>query len=99
MKKKNTIPDSFDELVDVTKETTKKAGKKSKEFWNDFKKFVAKGNVIDLAVAFGMLLGKISQTVLQVCIVGLHLDHIAGFAEIDDRCFLLLGKSCSHKTS
>ena len=51
MKKKHTIPDSCDELVDVTKETTKKAGKKSKEFWNDFKKFVAKGNVIDLAVA------------------------------------------------
>lgn len=53
MKKKNRnkMPESFDELVDVTKETTVKAGKKSKEFWDDFKKFVAKGNVIDLAVA------------------------------------------------
>lgn len=53
MKKKNRnkMPESFDELVDATKETTVKAGKKSKEFWDDFKKFVAKGNVIDLAVA------------------------------------------------
>lgn len=53
MKKKNRskMPESLDELVDATKETTVKAGKKSKEFWDDFKKFVAKGNVIDLAVA------------------------------------------------
>jgi len=49
--KKNKMPENFDEFVDATKETTVKAGKKSKEFWDDFKKFVAKGNVIDLAVA------------------------------------------------
>lgn len=49
--KKSKLPDSLDGLVGVTKETTAKAGKKSKDFLDDFKKFVAKGNVIDLAVA------------------------------------------------
>lgn len=49
--KKNKKPENFGEFVEATKAGTAKVEKKSRQFWTDFKKFVAKGNVVDLAVA------------------------------------------------
>ena len=43
--------DNIDEAIDITINAGKKMDKKSKAFWADFKKFVAKGNVVDLAIA------------------------------------------------
>ena len=43
--------DNINEAIDLTVEAGKKVDKKSKAFWADFKKFVAKGNVVDLAIA------------------------------------------------
>lgn len=42
---------SFEDVIDDTKNVGKAVEKKSKAFWADFKKFVAKGNVVDLAIA------------------------------------------------
>lgn len=51
-KKENThAVDRFDDVIDGTKKVGKAVEKGSKAFWADFKKFVAKGNVVDLAIA------------------------------------------------
>ena len=39
------------ELKEKHQENMKKAKKKSDSFWKDFKKFISKGNIIDLSVA------------------------------------------------
>ena len=49
--KGNKRIDNMDEAIELTREAGKKVEKKSKAFWADFKKFVAKGNVVDLAIA------------------------------------------------
>ena len=49
--KGNKKLDNIDEAIDMTVTAGKKMNKKSKAFWSDFKKFVAKGNVVDLAIA------------------------------------------------
>ena len=49
--KGNKRIDNVDEAIELTREAGKKVEKKSKAFWADFKKFVAKGNVVDLAIA------------------------------------------------
>ena len=43
--------DNMDEAIELTKKAGRKVEKRSKAFWTDFKKFVAKGNVVDLAIA------------------------------------------------
>lgn len=43
--------ESFDDVIDGTKKVGQAVEKRSKAFWGDFKKFVAKGNVVDLAIA------------------------------------------------
>lgn len=43
--------DNMDEAIDLTKKAGHRVEKRSKAFWTDFKKFVAKGNVVDLAIA------------------------------------------------
>lgn len=43
--------DNVDEAIELTKKAGRKVEKRSKAFWTDFKKFVAKGNVVDLAIA------------------------------------------------
>ena len=43
--------DNVEEAIALTKKAGHKVEKKSKAFWLDFKKFVAKGNVVDLAIA------------------------------------------------
>lgn len=40
-----------EELKEKHQENMKKAKKKSDSFWKDFKKFISKGNIIDLSVA------------------------------------------------
>ena len=47
----NNRIDNVDEAIDLTKKAGRKVEKKSRAFWADFKKFVAKGNVVDLAIA------------------------------------------------
>ncbi len=49
--KGNKKIDNISEAIDLTLEAGRKVDKKSKAFWADFKKFVAKGNVVDLAIA------------------------------------------------
>ncbi len=49
--KNNRRIDNVDEAIELTREAGRKVEKKSKAFWADFKKFVAKGNVVDLAIA------------------------------------------------
>ena len=49
--KGNKRIDNVEEAIELTREAGKKVEKKSKAFWADFKKFVAKGNVVDLAIA------------------------------------------------
>ena len=53
--KKEILGEKLDNVNSQIKELAEKSGKKMKKstqsFWADFKKFVAKGNIIDLAVA------------------------------------------------
>ena len=51
-KKKNPkIEERKEELREKHQENMKKAKKQSDSFWKDFKKFISKGNIIDLSVA------------------------------------------------
>jgi large conductance mechanosensitive channel len=50
-RKKEKRVDGIEEVIDATRNAGKKVDKKTKAFWADFKKFVAKGNVVDLAIA------------------------------------------------
>ena len=40
-----------EELKEKHQENMKKAKKQSDSFWKDFKKFISKGNIVDLSVA------------------------------------------------
>ena len=40
-----------EEIKEKTQENMKKAKKQSDSFWKDFKKFISKGNIVDLSVA------------------------------------------------
>lgn len=66
-KKIDSIDEVFDTTIDVGKKVGKKVEKKSKAFWFDFKKFVAKGNVVDLAIAVvvGTAFNKIVNTLVS----------------------------------
>lgn len=46
--------DNFNEVVDKTKEFNSRLRHKSNKFFSDFKKFVAKGSIVDLAVALAI---------------------------------------------
>ncbi len=61
------------EVVEVTREVGEKVEKHSKTFWKEFKKFVAKGNIIDLAVAvvIGTSFNKIVSTLVSSIITPL----------------------------
>lgn len=56
--------------------TANSAAKKSKEFWSDFKKFITKGNVVDMAVgviiggAFNAIVTALVSILLSVCTWG-----------------------------
>lgn len=49
--KKRKNQENLNEIIESTVKVGKNVEKKSKVFWADFKKFVAKGNVVDLAIA------------------------------------------------
>ena len=49
--KKEEFDEKLDRVVEVSKKTNEKVEKTARGFWSEFKKFVAKGNIVDLAVA------------------------------------------------
>jgi len=50
-KSKEEKAERREELKEKHQENMKKAKKKSDSFWKDFKKFISKGNIVDLSVA------------------------------------------------
>lgn len=71
--KGNKKIDNLGEAIDLTVSAGKKMDKKSKAFWADFKKFVAKGNVVDLAIAvvIGAAFNKIVSALVSEIITPL----------------------------
>ncbi len=71
--KGNKRIDNMSEAIDLTVKAGKKVDKKSKAFWADFKKFVAKGNVVDLAIAvvIGSAFNKIVSALVSEIITPL----------------------------
>jgi|LSQX01.2.fsa_nt_gb large conductance mechanosensitive channel len=61
------------EVIEVTRDVGDKVEKRSKAFWKNFKKFVAKGNIIDLAIAvvIGTSFNKIVSTLVSSIITPL----------------------------
>ena len=71
--KGNNKIDNISEAIDLTVEAGRRVDKKSKAFWSDFKKFVAKGNVVDLAIAvvIGTAFNKIVSALVSEIITPL----------------------------
>lgn len=59
-------PENFDDIVETTVEAGKKAKKQYRNFRADFKKFIAKGNAIDLAVA--VVIGTAFNNIVNVLV-------------------------------
>lgn len=57
-------------VIEATRELGENVEKKSRAFWTDFKKFAAKGNIIDLAIAvvIGTAFNKIVSSLVS-CII------------------------------
>lgn len=54
---------------------------------------------VGLTALAGVGCGIGGQPVIDVGVVGLHLDHAAMLVKIDYGCLLLLGQPCSHASS
>ena len=73
-KKKKDLDDRIDEVVEDQR-------KKAKSFWGDFKKFISKGNVVDLATAvvigtaFNKIVNGLVNFIITPCI-SLMIDGI-----------------------
>jgi len=73
-KNKKTIIDTQDGIIDDIIELQEKGKKHAKGFYNDFKKFITKGNIIDLAVAlvigtaFNNIVKGLVTNILTPCI-------------------------------
>ena len=53
--------------------------------------------IVNLAAALRMFFCKCCQSLFQIGVVGLHLDHAAVLVKIDSCGLFFLGKPCSHK--
>ncbi|MGI6166585.1 MAG: large conductance mechanosensitive channel protein MscL [Eubacteriales bacterium] len=71
--KKKEKKEKLKEVVSVTREVGEKVEKRSKSFWQEFKKFAVRGNIIDLAVAvvIGSAFNKIVSTLVSSIITPL----------------------------
>jgi len=72
-KEKKEKKEKLKEVVSVTREVGEKVEKRSKSFWQEFKKFAVRGNIVDLAVAvvIGSAFNKIVSTLVSSIITPL----------------------------